>query len=120
MLLFFLWIEQVGVSFVVSVGPGDEDPRRELFRIAGMEPMKPQINLDGFLKTKWNTVYKRQLIGAEDYSLERDEFLQKLKDEWNAVKARDLPSIENAIDRGLKGASTSTVSRTDTFVSPAK
>jgi hypothetical protein len=65
--------------------------------------MKPQINLDGFLKTKWNTVYKRQLIGAEDYSLEGDDFVKKLKDEWDAVKADDLPRIENAIHQGLKG-----------------
>jgi len=51
----------------------------------------------------------QQLLGAEDYSLERDEFVQKLKDEWIAVKADDLPKIESAIHQGSKGAVLGTV-----------
>jgi hypothetical protein len=100
-LIFDIWIEQGGISFVVQVGPGPEEARRELFRIAGIEPFVRYSNLDGFLKIRWNTIYKRPLIKAEDYTLEKGDFLQKLKNEWQVVKTDDLPKIEGAIQRGL-------------------
>jgi hypothetical protein len=105
-LLFAFWIEAVGLNFVVQVGPGPEEPRKKLFTMAGNAPFKQLINQDGFLKAKWNTIYKRELIGSEGYSLEEGEFRKKLNDEWETLKAEDIPKLANVIETAINSSAT--------------
>lgn len=95
MLLYELENYDDYVRVKLVIGPGPDDIREVLYRMAEREKV---FSLRGKLTGKWKTIYSKTLVprrtGAE---LDLDDFRAKLKEEWERFLAYDFVAINQTI-----------------------
>jgi hypothetical protein len=93
---FYFWNDDAGLVINATVeGHGKNDARTEIYEMAGEKPFERSVARDTFLKQKQNTIFVRRLLELSAYSFEKEQFTDKLKEQWERV----VPELTCAINR---------------------
>lgn len=89
------------LKVVLYIGPGPEELRQKLFRMA--QENTPVFKLQSkSLNQKWNSIYSKKLLLRKDYEESEDEDLQiKIETAWQQFVQNDLPKIVEVVRRTI-------------------
>ena len=83
-----------GLSLIVQLGRGDQSKRALILKTTHDfgAPFKPEKKL----YTKWNRLYKFDILDENDYELSDKEITKKVEEKWQEFLKTDFPKIEHA------------------------
>jgi hypothetical protein len=91
MLLFEFINTQNSLNLGLYIGPGDDFKRSQVFKAA--QTLGKPFTPGSTMYPKWNTLYKRAILEADDYRLPTEDLLAKVESGWNMFVREDLPLI---------------------------
>ncbi len=97
MLLFVFTNLQDSLKLSLSLGPGPDDIRKELFEVICQKepPFKRSFKTMGRM---WSTVYNRNFLTRMNYQEKNTEELQEeIKRRWNEFLDHELPKMDEAL-----------------------
>lgn len=91
MLLFEFVNTQSSLQLGLYLGPGDDSKRSKIFKAAQKlgEPFAPGSTM----YAKWNALYKRSILEAEDYKQSTEDLLAQVESSWRSFVNDDLPLV---------------------------
>ncbi len=94
-LMFEAVNEPTDLSIKLYIGPGVITVRQKLLDFASQH--QPPFKTSSRGGTQWSTIFNRVLLNSKAYELHGDEFVAKLKQQWNEFIEKDLPTIVSVI-----------------------
>lgn len=99
MVLIEFYNGQDRLDLKLTAGPGRPEVSEKLFKMA--EENQKATPFQTFFReprSKWNTIYKRQIISKDEYeSMDMGSLEEKIYTGWNAFLEHDLPVIRQTI-----------------------
>jgi hypothetical protein len=92
-MVFWFEIKPTGVRLILHIGPGDNEIRTKLFRMASSN--KPLFSPGNILYPQWCRIYNKTILSAK-IAEEADitDISNELNKAWNSFRDNDLPKIE--------------------------
>ena len=103
-LLFFEFLNSSqwnpnSLGLKLTLGPGDENVRRQIYEAATKAGSPFQPSRKG-LAGKWVQLFWKDILRPADYDdLDLEEIQSRLKEEWSAFESSELPLIRDVIER---------------------
>lgn len=94
-LLFTFQNRPERLSLHLYIGPGPEDVRQRLYKMANENP---PLNAYRALGDKWNTIFKRDILTKKSYEETTLESLEEeIRKKWRQFIKEDLPNIRKVV-----------------------
>jgi len=101
LLLFEFWNNPNWLGFGLTLGPGDQDVRRQIYEAArkmGSPFTLPPKGLSG----KWVNLFGKEILPTADYDdLDFERIQSRVQEAWSAFKSNELPLMINLIDQAF-------------------
>ena len=96
-MLIFQWLNYPdSLKFILSIGPGPENIRKNLYEMAKQNPPLKPTSAFG---SKWNTIYHRTWLPPKDYKeADIDGMIAEMQKKWNQFLENDLPVIRKVVN----------------------
>ncbi len=97
-LIFEVWNKLSSLNLHLFINPGPESIRRGLLKMVRANP--EVFSIPSSDKSKWLSIYFRQLLNQEAYEvLDEEEREQEIRERWEEFLENDLPRIETFLKR---------------------
>ena len=101
LLLFEFWNNPNWLGFGLTLGPGDENVRRQIYEAATKAGSPFTLGTKG-LAEKWLKVFSKEILSSADYDdLDLEAIQSRLQEAWSAFKSDELPRIREVIDQAF-------------------
>lgn len=96
LILFEFQLRQSSLLLRLQMGPGDQSKRTAIHQFAVKN--KRPFSADKTLYTKWQQLYKKQILTSSDYDEDREAISRTIKERWADFLRSDLPQIVKLIE----------------------
>jgi hypothetical protein len=101
LLLFEFWNNPNWLGFGLTLGPGDQDVRRQIYE-AARKTGSPFTPPPKGVSTKYVYLFSKEILNAADYDdLDFEGIQSRLQEAWSAFKSNVLPLMINLIDQAF-------------------
>ena len=99
LLLFEFWNNPNWLGFGLTLGPGDENVRRQIYEAATKAGSPFTLGPKG-LSTKFVYLFSKEILPTADYDdPDFDKVQSRVQEAWSAFKSNELPLIKDVIDQ---------------------